>query len=186
MLGVKVAKRLEQVRLCCGPGTGLRCCSMQAINSALYGTDSDELPSFMSYHLHSYIIIANDKMSYTNRNSQRWKDLLVRAVDVEHTEQHQLITHRWTGELLREFKTEFKTVDKIKRLIDQMLECWDDDEKLLGVASKAYGSPLSVIESELVNYGLQKTVRGLWNYIVPGLFDPFPVMEDLCRTTLKT
>lgn len=60
-----------------GPGEKeISACSIAAINLALFGVLTDEIPDCMSLVLGDWIIRAQDAMSHEARNDRRWRDLL--------------------------------------------------------------------------------------------------------------
>lgn len=69
---------------------GQECCSIQAINRVLHCRDTDSCPPGMSSSMHQWIIVANDTMG-EQRNSARWKELLVRAAACK----NQDVSDKW-------------------------------------------------------------------------------------------
>lgn len=59
-----------------GLGTKERACSVAAINLALYGRLTDEIPSCMSPVIGNWIIAVQDAMPEAMRNSAEWRRLL--------------------------------------------------------------------------------------------------------------
>lgn len=59
-----------------GVGTEDRACSVAAINLALTGELTDEVPDCMSRVIGQWIIGIQDRMPYDIRNSDAWRDLL--------------------------------------------------------------------------------------------------------------
>ena len=62
-----------------GLGTREQACSIAAINIALTGTLTDEIPDCMSRVIGQWIITIQDEMPDDQRNSERWKLALVSA-----------------------------------------------------------------------------------------------------------
>ena len=70
---------LVDMTLPAGLGTEMNACSIAAINLALSGRLTDDVPDCMSDVVGRWIIGVQDAMPAEMRNSARWKDLLPRA-----------------------------------------------------------------------------------------------------------
>jgi hypothetical protein len=73
----KVRKFLATHHLTEGLGTEDAPCSMAAINLVLTGRLTDEIPECCSEVVGNWIIITQDKMPFSLRNSRQWKNALV-------------------------------------------------------------------------------------------------------------
>ena len=71
-----IAKKLEGMHLPSGLGNEHSACSIAAINLALYGRLTDEIPDCMSEVIGRWIIVVQGAMPGEVRNSERWKSLL--------------------------------------------------------------------------------------------------------------
>jgi hypothetical protein len=71
-----IAKTLEGMHLPSGLGNEHSACSLAAINLALSGRLTDEIPDCMSEVIGRWIIVTQDAMPDDVRNSGRWKSLL--------------------------------------------------------------------------------------------------------------
>ena len=71
-----IAKTLAGMQLPSGLGDEHSACSVAAINLALSGRLTDEIPDCMSEVIGKWIIAAQDAMPDDLRNSERWKSLL--------------------------------------------------------------------------------------------------------------
>jgi hypothetical protein len=71
-----IAKTLEGMHLPSGLGNEHSACSLAAINLALSGRLTDEIPDCMSEVIGRWIIVVQDAMPGELRNSARWKSLL--------------------------------------------------------------------------------------------------------------
>ena len=71
-----IAKMLEGMHLPPGLSDGENACSIAAINLALSGDLTDEIPDCMSEVIGRWIIGVQDAMPDAMRNSERWKSLL--------------------------------------------------------------------------------------------------------------
>ena len=71
-----IAKTLEGMQLPSGLGNEHSACSLAAINLALSGRLTDEIPDCMSEVIGQWIIAVQDAMPDAVRNSRRWKSLL--------------------------------------------------------------------------------------------------------------
>jgi hypothetical protein len=65
--------------LAVGTGTAEKACSVAALNLALTGTLTDEIPDCMSRVVGRWIISVQDRMPATIRDSAAWRELLVLA-----------------------------------------------------------------------------------------------------------
>ena len=74
-----IADLLVGMKLPVGTGDERSACSIAAINLALSGRLTDDIPDCMSDVVGRWIIHAQDVMPEQMRNSQRWKELLPRA-----------------------------------------------------------------------------------------------------------
>ena len=71
-----IASKLASMHLPSGLGDEHSACSIAAINLALSGRLTDEIPDCMSEVLGQWIIVVQDAMPDDVRNSERWKSLL--------------------------------------------------------------------------------------------------------------
>lgn len=71
-----IAAKLEGMALPQGLGDENAACSIAAINLALTGKLTDEIPACMSEVVGKWIIGVQDSMPHEMRNSARWKSLL--------------------------------------------------------------------------------------------------------------
>jgi hypothetical protein len=71
-----IAKKLATMQLPSGLGDEHSACSIAAINLALSGRLTDEIPDCMSEVIGRWIIVVQDAMPGELRNSARWKSLL--------------------------------------------------------------------------------------------------------------
>jgi hypothetical protein len=71
-----IAKKLATMHLPSGLGDEHSACSIAAINLALSGSLTDEIPDCMSEVIGQWIIVVQDAMPGEMRNSARWKSLL--------------------------------------------------------------------------------------------------------------
>jgi hypothetical protein len=74
-----IAEKLATMTLPSGLGTEEAACSIAAINLALTGKLTDDIPPCMSKVIGKWIIGVQDSMPDDMRNSERWKQLLPRA-----------------------------------------------------------------------------------------------------------
>lgn len=89
-MSIRLREFLDRTNLVSGDHVG-RCCSIQAINYCLNFRRSDDRPPRMSTWLYVYIINMNDAMFDSDRNSSRWKELLIRAAACK----DQDVSHKW-------------------------------------------------------------------------------------------
>jgi hypothetical protein len=71
-----IAEKLRDMHLPAGLGDEHSACSIAAINLALSGKLTDEIPDCMSKVIGRWIITTQDSMPDEMRNSDRWKSLL--------------------------------------------------------------------------------------------------------------
>jgi hypothetical protein len=71
-----IASKLAGMHLPSGLGNQHSACSLAAINLALSGKLTDDIPDCMSEVIGRWIIVAQDAMPDDVRNSERWKSLL--------------------------------------------------------------------------------------------------------------
>jgi hypothetical protein len=71
-----IASKLAGMHLPSGLGDEHSACSIAAINLALYGRLTDEIPDCMSEVIGQWIIVVQDSMPGEVRNSAKWKSLL--------------------------------------------------------------------------------------------------------------
>jgi hypothetical protein len=71
-----IASKLATMQLPSGLGDEQSACSIAAINLALSGSLTDEIPDCMSEVIGQWIIVIQDAMPDDVRNSERWKSLL--------------------------------------------------------------------------------------------------------------
>lgn len=72
----KIRHFLADKHIPAGLGTGDEACSIAAINLALNGELTDEIPPCMSPVIGRWIIVAQDSMPDALRNSPEWRELL--------------------------------------------------------------------------------------------------------------
>ena len=73
----QITRTLEKMPvICAGLGNLESACSMAAINLALNGRLTDQVPECMSITVGNWIIRIQDKMPAEIRNSRRWRSLL--------------------------------------------------------------------------------------------------------------
>ena len=86
-----IAAKLANMTLPSGLGNQEAACSIAAINLALTGKLTDDIPPCMSKVVGKWIIQMQDAMPDDMRNSERWKSLLPRAAGTgRHNEQARL------------------------------------------------------------------------------------------------
>lgn len=73
---MKLEAYLATHTLCEGLGTEESACSIAAINLAISGQLTDDIPDCMSVAIGKWIIVIQDAMPDDMRNSDRWKSLL--------------------------------------------------------------------------------------------------------------
>jgi len=71
-----IREKLSKMILCAGIGNEDSACSLAAINLALSGRLTDDIPDCMSEAIGSWIIRVQDEMPADMRNSVQWKALL--------------------------------------------------------------------------------------------------------------
>ncbi len=71
-----IASKLATMHLPSGLGNEQSACSIAAINLALSGSLTDEIPDCMSEVIGQWIIVIQDAMPGELRNSEKWKSLL--------------------------------------------------------------------------------------------------------------
>lgn len=91
---------VDKMHLAKGMGTKENACSIAAINLALTGKLTDDIPECMSYILGRWIIKMQDIMPDSVRNSVEWKDLLPLAAGTGRAKEDKiakaLLDHIWT------------------------------------------------------------------------------------------
>lgn len=95
-----IAARVNSMTLRRGMGDEYGACSIAAINLALTGRLTDEVPDCMSEVIGQWIIRVQDAMPDEMRNSKAWKSLLPLAAgtgrDREHERQTIVLEWMWT------------------------------------------------------------------------------------------
>lgn len=182
---MSLALLLKRVTLVRGDhGEGDECCSMQALNLYESSEKTDRLLPNMSGSMRELIIALNDNMNEADLNSDRWKELLVRAYDTEAHPDHKVLVDLWTQDQLRKVKL------PPCGAFDEVLERFDE-RSILDYEMKHCRGPNSV--HLILSYALRVYLGSdlglghILNVLVKqGLvFDPYSIMEDLC-TTHKT
>jgi hypothetical protein len=122
----KIADLVNRMHLPRGLGDKENACSIAAINLALTGELTDDIPACMSEVIGRWIIITQDLVPDDMRNSVEWKRLLPLAAgtgrDHEKERLNVLLNHMWTVALpllqptanARGFGTEWRTMLKEK------------------------------------------------------------------------
>jgi hypothetical protein len=89
-------------KLAVGVGTKEQACSIAALNLALTGTLTDDVPDCMSLVIGRWIIAVQDKMPATIRDSAAWRELLVMAAGTgrEHEAERKALALSWMWEAL--------------------------------------------------------------------------------------
>jgi hypothetical protein len=93
----KIAELVNCMTLCYGIGTRESACSIAAINLALSGRLTDDIPECMSEVIGNWIIRIQDSMPDSVRNSREWKSLLPQAAGTgrSHETQRSKIILEW-------------------------------------------------------------------------------------------
>ena len=93
----KISELLSSMTLCSGVGTKESACSIAAINLALSGRLTDDIPECMSEVIGNWIIRIQDSMPDSVRNSREWKSLLPQAAGTgrSHETQRSKIILEW-------------------------------------------------------------------------------------------
>ena len=96
----KIAETVNRMHLPVGLGNKENACSIAAINLALTGELTDDIPECMSKVIGRWIIVTQDAMPDELRNSARWKGLLPLAAgtgrDYEKERAELILDHMWT------------------------------------------------------------------------------------------
>lgn len=87
-----IAATLKNMTLPAGLGDEHAACSIAAINLALSGKLSDDIPECMSEVIGRWIIVIQDAMPAAIRNSLRWKELLPLAAGTGRLREDQRLT----------------------------------------------------------------------------------------------
>lgn len=94
----KIAAWLDQHPvLSVGVGTENSACSVAAINLALYGRLTDDIPECMSEVVGAWIIVVQDEMPAEIRNSDEWRSLLPLAAGTgrAHEAERRELVYQW-------------------------------------------------------------------------------------------
>lgn len=93
----KIAELVNRMTLCEGVGDEQNACSIAAINLALTGRLTDDIPKCMSAVIGNWIIRIQDAMPASVRNSAEWKTLLPGAAGTgrEFEEQRLAVITDW-------------------------------------------------------------------------------------------
>lgn len=96
-----ITQLLSRVELARGLGDEDSPCSIAAVNLALTGVLTDDIPNCMSRVVGHWIIIVQDHISSDVRNSAEWKELLPLAAGTgrEHEEERLGVILDWMKEL---------------------------------------------------------------------------------------
>ena len=96
----KITEVVNRMHLPAGLGDKENACSIAAINLALTGELTDEIPDCMSEVIGNWIIITQDAMPDEMRNSAEWKRLLPLAAGTGRAHEKErlavLLDHMWT------------------------------------------------------------------------------------------
>jgi hypothetical protein len=96
----QITDTLARMHLPSGLGTPENACSIAAINLALTGKLTDRIPACMSEVVGNCIIVMQDSMPDSLRNSTRWKSLLPLAAGTGRSHEPErlqiLMDHMWT------------------------------------------------------------------------------------------
>ena len=96
----KIAALLARMHLPAGLGDHENACSIAAINLALTGELTDDIPECMSKVIGRWIIVTQDAMPDVLRNSAEWKRLLPLAAGTGRTHEPErlalILSHMWT------------------------------------------------------------------------------------------
>lgn len=97
-----IAAKVESMTLRRGMGDEYGACSIAAINLALTGRLTDEVPDCMSEVIGQWIIRVQDFMPDDTRNSAEWKSLLPLAVDTgrDHEQERQALIMDWLFDIV--------------------------------------------------------------------------------------
>jgi hypothetical protein len=97
-----IAAKVKSMTLPRGMGTEESACSMAAINLALTGQMTDEIPACMSEVVGRWIIRAQDGMPDEMRNSAVWKSLLPLAAGTgrDHERERKAIIKDWLFDIV--------------------------------------------------------------------------------------
>jgi hypothetical protein len=95
-----IAEKLADMTLPAGLGDEHNACSIAAINLALSGKLTDEIPACMSEAIGKWVIVTQDSMPAALRNSHRWKTLLPLAAGTgrEHERERLALILDWMWE----------------------------------------------------------------------------------------
>lgn len=93
----KIRRKINGMTLAWGLGSLQSACSVAAINVALTGKLTDNIPDCMSDHIGHFIIATQDLLTTEQRNSARWKNLIVHAAGTgkDHELQRLEIIRKW-------------------------------------------------------------------------------------------
>ena len=96
----KIADVVNRMHLPSGLGTVENACSIAAINLALTGELTDDIPACMSEVIGRWILVTQDAMPDAMRNSAEWKSLLPLAAgtgrDYEKQRLALILDHMWS------------------------------------------------------------------------------------------
>jgi hypothetical protein len=102
-----IAAKLSNMTLRSGLGNEESACSIAAINLALTGKLTDDIPPCMSEVIGTWIIKIQDAMPFDIRNSVRWKELLPRAAGTgceKESQRHAILCDWMWGVVLPTFQ----------------------------------------------------------------------------------
>lgn len=88
----KIEALVQQMKLAKGVGTKENACSIAAINLALTGELTDDIPDCMSEVIGKWIIAIQDRMPDDMRNSDEWKRLLPLAAGTGRTKEPERLS----------------------------------------------------------------------------------------------
>jgi hypothetical protein len=97
-----IAAKVNSMALPSGLGDEHSACSIAAINLALSGRLTDEVPACMSLVIGNWIIRVQDAMPDDTRNSKAWKDLLPLAAGTgrDHEPEREAIMMDWMFDIV--------------------------------------------------------------------------------------
>jgi hypothetical protein len=99
----KIADVVNRMHLPSGLGTHENACSIAAINLALTGELTDRIPACMSEVIGRWIVVTQDAMPDSMRNSPEWKRLLPLAAGTGRAHEKErlgvLLAHMWAVSL---------------------------------------------------------------------------------------
>ena len=144
----KIAELINRMTLSKGIGTRESACSIAAINLALSGKLTDDIPECMSRIIGNWIIGVQDNMPADLRNSSSWKSLLPLAAGTgrEHErERVQLILDWVWSDVLPTMQQFYTSVGFFKNR--ELLSSWN---KVLELKTTASCNELAALANEVI------------------------------------